>query len=96
MPVPLVAGEARTLVAADVVGAVREHITGSENICPVDTRYFAAIPPSHHSSPHPPVFALVLVRHGAALAAPAVVTVTLRVQARTIDTTVAGSVQTVI
>ena len=52
---------------------------------------------SHHPiPPHPPVFALVLVRHGAALAAPAVVTVTLRVQARTIDTTVAGSVQTVI
>ena len=43
-----------------------------------------------------PVLALVLVRHGAALAAPAVVTVTLRVQARTIDTTVAGSVQAVI
>ena len=92
MAVALVAGEARTLVAADVVGAVREHITGSENIYPVDTTYFADTP----SPPHPPVFALVLVRHGAALAAPAVVTVTLRVQARTIDTTVAGSVQAVI
>ena len=95
MAVALVAGEARTLIAADVVGAVREHITGSENIYPVDTTYFAAIP-SSLLTPHPPVFALVLVRHGAALAAPAVVTVTLRVQARTIDTTVAGSVQAVI
>ena len=30
--VTLVAGEAGALVAADVVGAVREHITGSENV----------------------------------------------------------------
>ena len=71
MAVSLVSREAGALVAADVVGAVGEHVAR-------------------------PVLALVLVRHGAALAAPAVVTVTLRVQARTIDTTVAGSVQTVI
>ena len=71
MAVALVAGEARTLIAADVVGAVGEHVAR-------------------------PVLALVLVRHGAALAAPAVVTVALRVQTGAVHATVAGRVQAVV
>ena len=43
-----------------------------------------------------PVFAFIFVRHGTSLAAPAVIAVTLGVQTRTIDTTVASCVQTVI
>ena len=72
--VTLVAGEAGALVAADVVGAVREHITGSENVT------------MSHSGGHvisavfsSPVFAFIFVRHGTSLAAPAVIAVTLGV-----------------
>ena len=71
MPVSLVSREAGALVAADVVGAVGEHVAR-------------------------PVLALVLVRHGAPLAAPAVVAVALRVQTGAVHATVAGRVQAVV
>jgi hypothetical protein len=69
--VTLVAGEAVTLVAPDIVGAVCEHITG-------------------------PVFTLIFIWHGAALASPAVITVTLGVQAGSVDTTVPSAVEAII
>ena len=91
MSVTLVAGEAGALVAADVVGAVCEHITGSKNKGGGVISKVAL-----QSSSHSPVFAFVLIRHGTPLAAPAVIAVTLGVQTRTIDTTVTSSVQTII
>ena len=70
--VTLVAGEAGALVAADVVGAVREHITGSENVT-------LSHPGGHLYFFSSPVFAFIFVRHGTSLAAPAVIAVTLGV-----------------
>ena len=43
-----------------------------------------------------PVFTLIFIWHGAALASPAVITVTLGVQAGSVDTTVPSAVEAII
>ena len=90
LAVPLVAGEAGALVAADVVGAVGEHVAWPA--LAVSVVWFSLSYPMVSS----PVLALIVVRHGAALAAPAIVAMALGVQTGPIDTTVTSAVQAVI
>ena len=87
LAVPFVAGEAGALVAADVVGAVGEHVARPALAVNIVLSYCVV---------HSPVLALIVVRHGAALAAPAIVAMALGVQTGPIDTTVTSAVQAVI